>query len=465
MSEFVNPAVAEAEAVADKLMENARAAAAVAETLTQEQVDRIVRNIGKVIYDNADMLAAEAVAETKMGIAATKAHLNRMSPTTTWNYLKDKKSVGVLHDDKINRVLTLAKPMGVIGCVTPCTNTATPVFNSMIALKGRNVVIIAAHPRAVNNGRHMVQLMRAEIEKLGFPADMIQIAEPCSLEMTEAVMKRVDAVVATGGFGMVKAAYSSGKPSFGVGQGNAQCILHPSYTDYETMVGNIMMNRTADNGVPCVGEQTLILPRDRVDAVLAVFRARGAAVIEKPEDVDKIRKGAFVNGEINRAVVGQLPHDAARMMGVDVPEDAKILIVRAGEAYGKDEPLCREMMFPVVRMFVYDRFEDGVEIARANLLNEGAGHSSTVYAEDDAAIEYAANRLPVCRVLVNLPNGAASGMDYNNGLVPTNSIGCGSWGNNSISENLNYNHLMNMTKVAYPLAGFREPTPEEVWGE
>lgn len=400
-----------------------------------------------------------------MGFLETKIRLNRDVPLAVWNFLKNKKSVGILNNDKEAHVVTLAKPMGIIACVTPTTNTSTPIHNAMTALKGRNVVVFCAHPRAVNNCKHMVELMREEIEKLGFPADMIQVAEPCSLEMTDAIMKRASAIVATGGESMVRAAYSSGRPSFGVGQGNAQCIMHPSYTDYATMANNILTNRTGDNGVPCIGEQCLFVPRTAVDQVVDAFRNLGAYIVEKPEEIDMLRKITFVNGQINRAIVGQLPCDVARIAGFEVPQETKILIVRMGEQYGRQEPLCREIMCPMTRLFTYNKFEDAVTMARANLLIEGAGHSSTVYSLDEKAVEYCADQLPVCRVLVNMRNGGASGISFSNGLEPTNSIGCGSWGGNSISENLTYRHLINLTKVAYPIPSPHIPTPEEVWGE
>mgnify|MGYP000981854697 CR=1 FL=1 len=455
----------EFEAIADELLARAKAAAAVAEDLNQEQVDRIVRNIGKAVYDRAEELAIDAVEETRMGFLETKIRLNEITPLFIWDYMKDKKSVGILEDDKLNHVVTLAKPMGIIACLTPSTNTATPVHNAMIAIKGRNVVIICPHPRAAGNAVKMVDVMRKEIAKLGYPADMIQVAVPTSLELTNAIMQRSHAILATGGEGMVKAAYSSGKPSFGVGQGNAQCILHTSYTDYEAVVKNIMFNRTQDNGVPCVGEQTLIMPRDKFNTIVEIFKSKGAYLVEDPAQIDMIRKNYFVDGIANRDIVGQLPYDVARLCGFEIPKDTKLMLVRMTEKYGREEPLCREIMCPMTRLYVYDDFEDGVEIARANLLVEGAGHSSVIYANDEKIVEYVADRLPVGRVLVNMGNNAASGMGYGNGLAPTNSVGCGTWGGNSVSENITHKHLMNMTKVAYPIPNPATVNPVEIWGD
>ena len=435
---------------ADEIIARAKAAADIAETMTQEQADRIVRNIGKVIFDNAELLAKEAIEETGMGTMASKIKLNCCG-LVMWDYMKDKKSVGVIENDKEARVITMVKPMGVIACVTPTTNTATPVHNAMIALKGRNVVVFCAHPRAVNNCKHMVQLMCDEIEKLGWPRDFIQVAEPCCIEMTNAIMHRADAIVATGGKDMVTAAYSSGKPSFGVGQGNVQCIMHPSWKDYDAMVSAIIATRSQDNGVPCIGEQCLFVPADVRDEILEVFRSKGSYVVEDPEQVAMIRDAAFINGAINRKIVGQLPYDVCRIAGFEIPKDTKFLAVKMGDAFGKDEPLCREVMCPMTRVFGYETFEQGVEMARANLRNEGA-------------IEHAADRLPVCRVMINMGNGAA-GMGKGNGLNPTNSVGCGSWGGNSISENLTYKHLLNMTKIAYPIPNAKPLDPAEVWGD
>jgi len=448
----------------NSLIERSRAAQQVVENYTQEEVDAIVKAIAKIIYDHAEDLARDAVEETRLGFFDNKLVLNQRIPLTHWDYLKDKKSVGVIDNDPIACVKTIAKPMGIVGCLTPCTNpTPTPLGNAMCAIKGRNSVIVAPHPRAKKVTCRTVELMRDEIKKLGAPEDLILIVEEPTLELTNLLIQAVDVVVATGGYGMVKAAYSSGKPSFGVGQGNAQVIVDRGYGNHHEMAKGIISNRSTDNGLPCIGEQTLILPNDEADQILSAFTANGAYIVDDPAVVDHIRSVLFQDGVINKDIVGTPAPVAAKMLGLnDVPDDTRILLVRCS-SFGKDEVLCKEVMCPIIRVFTYDKFADGVAIARANLLFEGAGHSSSVYSHNEAHIEFAANALPVGRVIVNQPNAGASGLAYTNGLVPTVSIGCGTWGNNTISENLSYKHLLNVTKVAYRIENAVSPSADEVW--
>jgi succinate-semialdehyde dehydrogenase len=361
-----------------KLMRESRTALAIIEDYNQVQVDAIVKAIGKVVYDHAEELAKESMDETKIGVLDSKICLNTVYPMTIWNYLKDKTSIGIIDDDPVNCVKTYAKPVGVVACVTPRTTpSTTPTATAMNAIKGRNSVIVSAHPSAIKVTTHTVNLMRNEIEKLGAPANLIQIVENTTLEATQFLMSSADVVVATGGYAMVKAAYASGRPSLGVGQGNAQALVDRSYTDYQKMVTNIVNNRTTDNGTACVGEQTLIAPEDKVDEILTAFRAQGAFIIDDEETVAKIRDRIFINGIINQEVIGQRPPVVAKKFGITIPDDTRLLMLRCSK-YGADDILCKEIMCPIVRVFTYHDFKDAVEIARANLFVEGAGHSSCI---------------------------------------------------------------------------------------
>ena len=445
------------------LIDKGREAQLAIEDYNQEQVDKMVKVIGKAIYDAREILSREACDETGLGVYEGKVAKHAGVTTGHWLNLRGKPSVGVINRIPERGLVEFAKPMGVICCVTPTTNpTTTVIGNSMCALKGRNAVVVAPHPRAKNVTNHCITIIQDALESIGAPRNLVQGIEQPSIELTNLLMQMADVVVATGGPGMVKAAYSSGKPSYGVGQGNAQVILDRTYTNYDQMAKNIMASRVYDNGVPCTGEQTIHVPREEVDKVIKALIDNGGYEITDAADIDKIRKAAFLDsGAMNTAIVGHPAPAVAKYAGVKAPDDFKLLVIRVDKC-GKDEPLAREIMCPMLRVLPYDKFEEGVEHARTNLLMEGAGHSTTIYSMDDENIKYAGNRIPVCRFMVNQPNVAGSGRQQN-GLNPTISLGCGSWGNNSISENLTYYHLINITRVAYPIKNAHSPSHQEIW--
>ena len=448
----------------DEMLEKARKAQAEFETYTQEQVDAVVKAIGKIIYDNAEIIAEEAVKESGYGRVDSKIVKVQRCTLAAWHYMHDKKSVGIIDYDPVEKVATFAKPVGVVAALVPTTNpVSTTVSNGMSILKCRNAMIVSPHPRTKNVTKHGVDLMNAELAKLGAPENLIQIIETPGMEFTAELMKKADVVVATGGFSMVKSAYSSGRPAFGVGQGNVQVIVAPDYTDYDKLATQVVNSRSYDNGMPCTGEQAIHLPKEAVADVLAAFEKKGAYVL--PDEYAAKLTGILFkeNGATDPAHVGMLPCKLAELMGLKIPESTTLLLF-ASRGMTRENLLRKEKLCPVVQYFPYDSFEEGIANAKSNLLWEGAGHSSVVYTNDTARAEYAGFQLPVSRLLVNQPGGAASGGNFINGLNPTMSLGCGSWGNNSISENLTYKHLMNTTRLAY----YHDPTipsPEEVWAE
>lgn len=448
----------------DTLISNAKSAQAVLEGYSQNQVDTLVRAMGKIIYDNAETLAKEAVEESGSGRVDSKIVKLQRCTLAAWHFMHNKKSVGMIDYDPIENLATFAKPVGVVAALVPTTNpVSTAASNGMSIIKCRNAMIVSPHPRTKKVTKHGVDLMNAELKKLGAPEHLIQIVEAPSMEYTQALMRKVDVVVATGGTSMVKAAYSSGRPSFGVGPGNVQVVLAPDYTDYDAVAKNIVASRAYDNGMPCTGEQAIHLPRSAVDQVLYAFRSRSCYILPK-EKAPLLADILFrENGMINASCVGMRPYDLAQLMDINIPEDTQLLLFE-NLGMTRDNILRREKLCPVVQYFPYDRYEDGVANAKSNLLWEGAGHTSIVYTNDKDYAEYVGQELPVSRVLVNQPGSAASGGNFINGLQPTMSLGCGSWGNNSISENLTYKHLMNTTRLAY----YHEPTipsPEVVWQE
>lgn len=450
----------------DNLIENAKKAQNLLEDYNQEQTDALVKAIGKIIYDNRELLSQEAVDETGLGVLAGKVAKHDKITTSHWAFLKDKPSVGLIEVDETNGIYTYAKPVGVIACLTPSTNpTTTAVGNAMHALKCRNAVIVSPHPKAKNCTAHAVSLMNKAIVSLGGPENLIQSIEEPSLELTNELMSKVDVIVATGGSAMVKSAYSSGKPSYGVGPGNVQIIVDRDYDNYPLMVAQVMGSRLYDNGMPCTGEQALILPREKADEIIKMFEEKGAYMVTDPADIQKLREAIFMkgfNGPINVDIVGHPAAEVAKYANISVPEGTKLLMTKL-DKYGRDEVLCREIMCPFIRCFVYDDFEDAINIAKTNLLMEGAGHSSGIYSNNDANIQLAGSQIPVARFMVGQANSNVAGNTFSNGLDPTISIGCGSWGNNSISENLTYKHLMNKTRISFIIKDAPNPTAEEIW--
>lgn len=443
-----------------EMMSKAREAQQQFESYTQEQVDEIVRAIGKVVYDHAEELARDAVDETRMGVYEDKVLKNKSKSRTIWNNLKDKRSIGVISDKDEHGIIKVAKPVGVVGSVTPTTNpVVTPMCNAMFALKGGNAIICAPHPRSKNVSTKTVELMNAEIRKLGGPENLIQIISEPSLDRTQELMKTCDVLVATGGPAMVQAAYSSGKPSFGVGPGNVQVIVDTD-VDFNETASKVIAGRAFDNGIICSGEQSVIAQKDQYDAVIEAFVANGAFYIDDQDVADKLRNVLFVDGHINGEVVGQSVQRIADMAGIEVPESTRVILIQSDGA--DDDILRKEKMCPVMVTFKYDDFDDAVAIAKFNLELEGAGHSASIHSKNDAHVSLAGVALPISRLVVNEPSSTTAGGSLQNGFAPTTTLGCGSWGNNSISENLDYKHLINVSRIGYKKAE-AAPTDEEIW--
>lgn len=431
------------------------------ETYSQEQVDSIVRATAKAVYDNAEMLAQLAVDETGMGVYEDKVAKNKMKSKIIWNSLKGKKSVGILSHDEKTRITEIAKPIGIVAAITPTTNpNVTPMSNAMFALKGRNAIIITPHHRSVKSSTLTVELINEALKKLGAPEHLVQILDQQSRENTKLLIESVDLIIATGGMGMVKAAYSSGKPALGVGAGNVQCILDRDI-DIADVVPKIIKGRTFDNGIICSGEQTVIVAEDMADQVMAEFKKNKAYVVSGSER-DKLRDALFIEEEMNKHVVGQSVGKLAELSGIPMPDDTSVILV---EAEDDKDILGKEKMCPVLTVYKYHDFEEAVEIARRNLEMEGKGHSAAIHSNDNKHIEYVAESLCVSRLIVNQTSATSAGGSFFNGLTPTNTLGCGSWGNNSISENLGYKHLINISRIGYFMKDNIVPTDQELWAE
>ncbi|HLG58240.1 MAG TPA: aldehyde dehydrogenase family protein [Vicinamibacterales bacterium] len=448
---------------AQQLVANARVAQATFESFSQEQVDAIVKGIAKYVYDNAEMLARMAVDETGIGVYEDKILKNKGKARVIWNNLKDKKSRGVIGEDVENNLVFVAKPVGVVGAVTPVTNPiVTPMCNGMFALKTGNAVIFAPHPKAEKCTVHLTNEFMRIVKAHGGPDNLIQTVVNGSVETTQELMKVVDVVVATGGGAMVKSAYSSGRPSFGVGAGNVPVIIDRGVNIREA-AEKIVTGASFDNGIICSHEQFVFAPAEQYDEVVESFEATGKVwFTEDAQIVQKFRDIVFPGGRLNKDVVGRSCRDIGAMIGVDVPATARIILLPAMGA-GIDDVLAKEKLCPVVAILPYKDFSEAVANAKANLLVEGAGHSAAVHSHNEAHIRSAGLELPVSRLVVNQPSALTAGGSLTNGFAPTTTLGCGSWGGNSISENLDYKHLMNVSRIGKVITGRQAPTDAEIW--
>ena len=444
-------------------IDRARKAQAEFEKMTQEQVDRAVQTIGRVVYENAQFLAEIAVEETGMGNVEDKVAKNRQKAGIVWNNLRGKKSRGILDTDETTGISRVAKPMGVVAAITPCTNPiVTPMSNAMFALKCGNAIVFTPHHKSVRCSTKTVEMINAELAKLGCPENLIQILDEHSRENTRNLISMADVVVATGGAGMVNAAYSSGRPALGVGAGNVQCIIDEGY-DYQEAVPKIIQGRSYDYGIICSAEQSVICPDEDFDNIMEEFRKNGGWVVSDQEDLEKVRSAMFEDGKPNRHSVGQSCQKVAELAGLEIPADTRV-IVAVADGTGLTDVLGGEKMAPVIAAYRYSDLDEAIRIAGENLEKDGKGHSVSFHTDSEEHIAKVAESLCVSRFVINQCSANSAGGSYFNGLNPTNTLGCGSWGHNSISENLNYTHLMNVSRVARFMPDNPVPTEEELWG-
>lgn len=438
------------------------------EPYTQEQVDKCVKAICIAFKSKGEELARLAVEETGLGDVDAKIEKNLGSPDGIWYDLKDKKSVGVIKEDPVQRLKYVAKPKGILASVVPTTNpNVTILFNAAYAIKGRNVLIIAPHPRAKKSSILTCQIINDALMKAGAPENIVQCINEPSIELTQELMKNSDVIIATGGEGMVQSAYSSGHPAFGVGPGNVQTIFDREYSDYKKAIGQTVLGRKYDNGLICACNQSFIIPEEMEKPLTEIMDEEKAVYIADEVLVDKFRNFLFPDGKhINPDVVGRNIQDIAKMMDIEIPQDATIAVLKISKenAGGKD-PLCGEKMCPVAICMTYDSFEEAVHIAKENLLYQGAGHTAVVHTDDDTKAEYCGVNLPVSRMIVNQPGIFAANPALANGFRPTSTLGCGSWGNNSISENLTFEHLINISRIGWMKEESQIPTSKQIWQE
>ena len=419
-------------------------------TYSQEQVDKIFLAAASAANKARISLAKMAVEETGMGIVEDKVIKNNYAAEYIYNAYKDTKTCGVIEEDKAFGIKKIAEPIGVIAAVIPTTNpTSTAIFKCLLALKTRNAIIISPHPRAKNSTIAAAKLVLEAAVAAGAPAGIIDWIDVPSLEMTNTVMKEADIILATGGPGMVKAAYSSGKPALGVGAGNTPAIIDES-ADILLAVNSIIHSKTFDNGMICASEQSVIVLESIYDAVKKEFATRGCYFLNEDE-TEKVRKTIIINGALNAKIVGQPAAKIAELSGVSVPAGTKILIGEV-ESVDLSEEFAHEKLSPVLAMYKVKSFDEALDKAEKLVEDGGFGHTSSVYlnevTEQDKLSAFAA-RMKTCRILVNTPSSHGGIGDlYNFKLAPSLTLGCGSWGGNSVSENVGVKHLLNIKTVA-----------------
>lgn len=433
-----------------KRMEEIREAQKKYATYTQEQVDEIFRSAAMAANNARIKLANMAVEETGMGIAEDKVIKNHFASEYIYNKYKDEKTCGVIEKDQSFGITKIAEPIGVVAAVVPTTNpTSTAIFKALIALKTRNGIIFSPHPRAKKSTIAAAKIVLKAAVKAGAPEGIVGWIDEPSVELSQVVMRESDIILATGGPGMVKAAYSSGKPAIGVGAGNTPAIIDET-AHIKMAVNSILLSKSFDNGVICASEQAVLVMEEIYNEVKNEFKERGAYILKKSE-IDKVREVILINGSLNGNIVGQSAYKIAQMAGIQVPETAKVLIGEV-ESVELEEPFSHEKLSPILAMYKVKNFDEALRKAVRLIELGGFGHTSVLYTDQikskERVVKFSA-AMKTGRTIINMPaSQGAIGDIYNFKLAPSLTLGCGSWGGNSVSENVGVKHLLNIKSVA-----------------
>lgn len=447
--QLVVPQIVDSTQTLQEKMKAMREAQKIFAAYSQEQVDKIFFEAASAANKMRIPLAKMAVEETGMGIVEDKVIKNNYASEYIYNAYKDTRTVGVIEEDKTYGMQKIADPIGLVAAVIPTTNpTSTAIFKALICLKTRNAIMISPHPRAKNSTIAATKIVLDAAVKAGAPEGIIGWIDVPSLEMTNTVMKESDIILATGGPGMVKAAYSSGKPALGVGAGNTPVIMDET-ADIKMAVSSIVLSKTFDNGMICASEQSVTVLEPIYKEVKKEFVYRGCYFL-KEDELDKVRKTIIINGALNAKIVGQSAYTIGKLSGIEVPQDAKILI---GEVESVDisEEFAHEKLSPVLAMYKAKTFDEAIGKAEQLVADGGYGHTSSLYVdtrEQEKIAKFAA-AMKTCRILINTPSSHGGIGDlYNFKLAPSLTLGCGTWGGNSVSENVGVKHLLNIKTVA-----------------
>ncbi|BDG48587.1 acetaldehyde dehydrogenase (acetylating) [Parageobacillus sp. KH3-4] len=446
-------------------LEQAKSAQKMVEKMAQSEIDRIVESMANAAREEASRLAAMAVEETGFGNVADKTVKNLFAANDVYNAIKDMKTVGVIRRDEQNRVWEVAHPVGIVAAIVPSTNpTSTVIFKSLIAVKARNAVVFSPHPAAAKCTAEAARIMQEAAERAGAPKGLISCITQPTLAATNELMrhKLTDVILATGGMAMVKAAYSSGKPAYGVGPGNVPVYIHAS-ADIATAVRQIIQSKTFDNGTICASEQALIVDQSIKEQVVSELKRQGACFLNE-EEKQKVASIIMVNGALNAKIVGKSPQVIAEMAGIEVPSDTKVLIAEETNV-GKEYPFSVEKLSPILAFYTVKNMEEASAISVALLELGGLGHTLGIHAQDEKVVEVFTIDKPVSRVIVN-SGTTFGGIGATVAIQPSLTLGCGSFGNNITSDNIGPQHLLNIKRVAYGIrempeqgAGLKEEDP------
>jgi len=452
----------------DTMIARARKAQEAVSNYSQEQIDEVCLAIGWQMYEDSNIrrMAEAAVEETGMGNVKDKIGKHKGKVLGVLKDIRGAKSVGLIEEDKAKGLKKYAKPVGVVGALTPVTNpTATPASNSISILKGRNAVIYAPHPKAKKSSAMAVAMMRQGLKKVGAPEDLIQIIEEPSIEASNVLMAKVDVVLATGGGAMVKAAYSSGTPSYGVGPGNAVQIIAED-ADVDDAVAKVVLSKAFDNATSCSSENSIIVHQDVYDAVIAALKKEGTHICS-PEEKAALQSWLWVPNKkghlaLNPKIIARHAGVIAADAGLSVPEGTRVLAVEATASVA-EEKFADEKISPVLTIWKYADFEEGFSLLKEITDHAGTGHSCGIHTFNEEYINRLGMEMKSSRIMIRQPQAPANGGNFFNGMPSTVTLGCGSWGGNITTENIYYKHFLNVTWLSVPIPVVK-PTDEEMFG-
>ncbi len=447
----------------DNLISKARAAQKMIESWPQEKVDMMVAAVGWETCKRADEIARLAIEETQMGVFEHKKLKHQKKTLGTLRDMQGVKTVGVIEEDIAKGLIKIAKPVGVIGALTPVTNCeATLPSKALPALKGRNAIIFAPHPKAKKTAKLVCESMQAGLRKVGAPLDLIQLIEEPTIDLSKELMSKVDLVIATGGGPMVKSAYSSGTPAYGVGAGNAVVIVDET-ADLAEAAHKIYLGKTFDNATSCSSENSLIIQSGVYEEMLAQLKAQGGYLCDEEERA-KLQTIMWPDDQhLNGAIVAQPVEKIAGMAGITIPAGTTFLMV-VGKHISHDDPFCKEKLSLVLTLWKYEDFEDAVRMIDEITALNGRGHSCGIHTTNEEHILQLGMNVNVSRIMVNQSHSLGNSGNYNNGMPFTLTLGCGTWGGNITSENIHWKHYINVTWVSKPIDPV-EPDQEKIFGE
>ena len=453
----------EAREYISKLIERSRKAQKTIEFATQQEVDKVAEALcyKAVQPEFVQRLSEFAVEESRMGDVPSKYAKMMNKVRGGWYDMKGKKSVGVIEEDNVNGLIKVAKPIGVIGGLIPCTNCeATPVLKAAWAIKTRNAIILAPHPRTQKTNLMVVELMREVLKEYGFDQDLIINMDRVSLDTSGQLMAQCDLILATGGPGMVAAAYSSGTPAYGVGAGNAITIIDDTQKMAE-VAQKIRKSKTFDQATSCSSENGAIVKESIYSEFIKAMEAEGGYLVNEGEK-EKLQKAMWPDKKVlNRDVVAQSADKIAKVAGIALPKDKSFFMVEE-TGIGSDYPFSGEKLSVVITLYKWNNFNEAVELVNAITNYQGTGHSCGIHTSDKEKVLQLAAKVKVSRIMVNQPQSLSNSGSWTNGMPMTLTLGCGTWGGNIASENINWKHLLNTTWVSFPIAD-KQPSDEELF--